>query len=102
MYHVFRGTDDCQEVVARLRKLPLRPTVILSVERGREFVLDRPNGEQQLDCVLRYLRASSRSVKALLLQAPSFLIKRKEGAPRENALRHMSFFAPQMRDQEES
>ena len=48
VYHMFRGTDECQEVVARLRKLPLRSTVILSVERGREFVLDRPNGEHQL------------------------------------------------------
>ena len=86
VYHVFRGTDDCQEVVARLRKLPLRPTVILSVERGREFVLDRPNGEQQLACVLEYLRASSRSVKALLLQAPSFLEKRKEAVRRTKLL----------------
>lgn len=86
VYHVFRGTDDCQEVVARLRKLPLRPTVILSVERGREFILDRPNGEQLLDCVLGSLRASSRSVKALLLQAPSFLEKKRKEAVRRAKL----------------
>ena len=85
VYDLFREANDCAELFARLRQLPLRPTVILSVEQGAEFVLDHPTGEARLTCVLRFLRASSRKVKALFLQDPAFL-ERNEEADRRAAL----------------
>ena len=85
VYDLFREANDCAELFARLRQLPLRPTVILSVEQGPEFVLDRPNGETHLTCALRFLRGSSRKVKALFLQDPIFL-ERSEEAVRRAAL----------------
>ncbi len=93
VYDVFRDASVCADVVARLRQLPLRRTVILSVEQGSEFILDRAKGEPLLACVLQHLRASARTVKALLLQDPSFLAKGEEAVRRavlvgEFAARH--------------
>lgn len=87
VYDVFRGTPGCGELLDRLRALPLRPTVILSIEQGPEFVLDRPNGAEQLACVVRQLRASSRKVKALFLQDPAFLERGEEAVRRAALLR---------------
>lgn len=78
VYDVFRDKPDCTELVGRLKALPLRPTIILSVEQGPEYILDRPNGERDLACVLKHLRSTSRKVKALLLQAPVFLDRGEE------------------------
>lgn len=58
VYDVFRDKPDCTELVGRLKALPLRPTIILSVEQGPEYILDRPNGERDLACVLKQDRKS--------------------------------------------
>ena len=73
VYDLFHAADNCLELFARLRRLPLRPMVILSVEQGPDFILDHPAGEERLRCVLRFLNGSSRRVKALFLQDPVFL-----------------------------
>ena len=82
VYDLFQPASGCKELSARLRQLPLRPTVILSIEQGPEFLLDRPEGNDQLSCVLRFLRRSSRQIKALFLQAPGFLRDSQEAVRR--------------------
>ena len=74
VYGAFEGKPACEQVKQRLEKLPLRPTVILSLEQGPELVLDRAGGEELVACALRSLRQGRprRSVKALVLQDPSF------------------------------
>lgn len=85
LYDVFRGTPGCADLAERLSSQPLRSTVILSVEQGPDFLLDRPDGEALLDCALRNIRKSSRTAKALFLQAPEFL-KQPQEAVRRAAL----------------
>ncbi len=82
VYDAFRGARNCVEVAARVKQLPLRRTIILSIEQGREFLLDRPGGEALLECVLDSLRASSQTAKALFLQDPSLLRRRVEAVRR--------------------
>ena len=82
VYDVFDQEDNCGLVVARLKQLPLRSTVILSVEQESRFVLDDPGGEKLLACILKNLRATSRTVKALLLQDPSFADRTEEAMRR--------------------
>lgn len=85
LYDIFRGTPGCQDLAERLSSQPLRSTVILSVEQGPDFLLDRPDGEAVLACALRNLQAASRNGKALFLQAPEFL-KQPQEAVRRAAL----------------
>ena len=82
VYSLFRGTPACGETVRRLKALPLRSTVILSVEGEEGFLLDRPDGESQLTCALSYLRDTSRWGKALFLQDPVFLERPEESGRR--------------------
>ncbi len=82
VYDAFRGAANCAQVVAKLKRLPLRPTVILSIEQGAKFLLDRKDGEALLACVVQKLRSPSRSVKALFLQDPGFLERVEEAARR--------------------
>jgi len=82
VYNLFREANNCLELFGRLRRLTLRPTVILSIEEGPEFVLDRPDGEEQLGCVLSFLRGSQRRVKAMFLQDPVFLRDSREAVRR--------------------
>lgn len=86
VYDLFRDASNCLELFSRLRRLQLRPTVILSVEEGPEFILDRQEGEQQLSCVLQFLRGSGRKVKAMFLQDPSFLRDSREAVRRAGLL----------------
>lgn len=86
VYDLFRQAHNCLDLYTRLRRLPLRQTVILSIEQGPEFILDRPQGEQQLACVLRFLRGSERRVKALFLQDNGFLRDGREAARRAELL----------------
>lgn len=86
VYDLFQGTPGCADLAERLKKLPLRSTVILSVEQGTEFVLDRPQGEIELACALEHLPASTRKVKALFLQDPSFLRRGDEAERRARLL----------------
>ena len=82
VYNLFRGTPTCDELAERLDALPLRPTVILSIEQGHEFILNREGGERQLGCALEHLRRGGRRIKALLLQDPVFLENGKEAVRR--------------------
>lgn len=82
VYDLFQEADNCLELFARLGRLPLRSTVILSVEQGPEFILDQPGGEEKLRCVLRFLSGSERRVKALFLQDHGFLRDGTEAARR--------------------
>ena len=76
VYDLFRDTPDCTELLDRLKALPLRSTLILSIEQREGFLLDRPEGEAELACVFEYLRDSSRKAKALLAQDNVFLEKK--------------------------
>lgn len=82
VYDLFKGNPSCAQLTRRLKAASLRPTVILSIEQGGEFVLDRPNGADQVSCALRYLRASSRKARFLFLQDAGFLEKQEEAARR--------------------
>jgi len=98
VYDVFRGTPACPELVERLGSQPLRSTVILSVEQGPDFLLDRPDGEALLECALYNLRAASRNAKALFLQSPEFLKDPQEAVRRaallgDFAARHRGLIA---------
>ena len=78
VYDVFQGRPTCPEVVDRLKKLPLRPTLILSIEQGPEFLLDRAVGGELLSCVVSNLPPPAKRVKALFLQDFSFIKNRSE------------------------
>jgi hypothetical protein len=82
VYDLFQGADNCLELFGRLRRLPLRATVILSIEQGADFILDQTGGEEKLRCVLRFLNGSERRVKALFLQDHGFLRDGPEAARR--------------------
>ena len=82
VYDLFVEGANCGTALARLKKLPLRPTLILSIEQGKRFVLDDPGGERLLACVLDHLHGSDRTVKAMLLQDPSFTERTGEAVRR--------------------
>lgn len=87
IYDIFQGRPTCPEVVDRLKKLPLRRTLILSIEQGAEFLLDRPFGRELLNCVLVNLPPPAKSVKALFLQDVSFMKNDHEAVRRAALLR---------------
>jgi hypothetical protein len=98
VYGIFKDATKCPELIDRLKALPLRQTVILSLDSGKEFVLDRPDGEDEISCVLDYLGASGHKTKGLLLQDPVFLDEADEAMRRASivgqyALRHPSHLA---------
>jgi hypothetical protein len=87
IYDVFQGRPACPEAVARLKKLPLRRTLILSIEQGPQYILDWPGGNELLACVLSNLPPPAQTVKALFLQDISFMYNRKEAVRRAALLR---------------
>lgn len=88
VYGMFSAADvSCPAIEQRLSELPLRKTVILSVERsGGHFVLDDAGGADRLRCALRVLRRQHRRVKFLLLQDTGFLAKESEAVRRMRAV----------------
>jgi hypothetical protein len=86
VYGLFNGASGCSDLEGRLKALRLRSTVILSVEPDPGFLLDLPDGEEQLTCVLSYLRKTSRKAKALFLQDPVFLERSEVSAGRARLL----------------
>lgn len=82
VYDVFRGEPGCQEVVDRLKALQLRPAVVLSVDAGSGFLMDSTEGQERVRCGLQYLRSTSHTVKALLIQDVWFLEHIDEAARR--------------------
>ena len=70
-----------------LKKLPLRRTLILSIEQGPEFLLDRAGGGELLNCVLSKLPPPAQKVKALFLQDVSFMKNEQEAVRRAAILR---------------
>lgn len=87
IYDAFQGRTTCQQVVNHLKKLPLRRTLILSIEQGPEFLLDRLGGDALLNCVLSSLPPPAQQVKALFLQDVSFMQNDKEAVRRAALLR---------------
>ena len=90
VYDLFAAEPDCAHIRERLQALPLRSTVLLSVEQGPEFLPDSSAGQQRLRCALTFLRAHGRRVKALLLQDTTFLDTPNEAARRMAALARFS------------
>lgn len=84
VYDVFRGRASCDEALRTLRSLPLRETIILSVEEGADFVLDR--GAAAAACVAAGMRAAGHRVKLMVLQDASFLERPDEARRRVRAV----------------
>jgi carboxypeptidase family protein len=82
VYDLFRDAPNCADLADRLKALPLRSTLILGTEQRDGFLLDRPEGEEELACVFDSLRRSSRKAKALLAQDTVFLKEKDEAARR--------------------
>jgi hypothetical protein len=73
VYDVFAGAPACPQIEQRLAAMPLRPTVILSIEQGREFLLSSAEGTARLTCALAWLQRHDHRVKAMLVQDRSFI-----------------------------
>lgn len=86
VYDIFANDATCPQIEQRLARVPLRATVLLSVESGSSFVLDRPQGAELMSCALGKLHDSSHTVKALVLQDISFLDRQEEAARRVRRL----------------
>jgi hypothetical protein len=91
VYDIFAGDPSCAVIQKRLAHLPLRKTVLLSVEQGPYFLLDRPTGIKQLNCAVAALQRGSHEVKALVLQDASFLKNAEEALRR---VREIAQFSP--------
>jgi hypothetical protein len=92
VYRLLNDNPDCPTITRRLGEMKLRPTVIVSIEGGG-FVLDRPNGREQLRCLIDALQASGRRAKLLLLQDTYYLSDDLE------ALRRMRLVASYAREE---
>jgi hypothetical protein len=87
VYGLFAGETSCPVIEQRLAALPLRQTVILSVEEsGGRFVLDDPAGDDHLRCAMSALTRSRRRVKVMILQDASFVTNVMDAARRMIAL----------------
>jgi hypothetical protein len=82
VYDVFAAAPACPVIEQRLARLPLRPTVLLSVEQGPEFLLDSPAGAARLRCALSWLRRHGHRTKAMLLQDVGFMDRQSEAVRR--------------------
>ena len=89
VYQLLSDNPDCPTIEQRLSQMTLRNTAIVSMEGGG-FVLDRENGEQQVQCMLDALHRSGTAAKLMLLQDVSFLSNRPEALRR---IRAVSAFA---------
>ena len=85
VYGIFADNPTCADVEKRLADLPLRSTVLLSVE-SKGLVLDHEGGPDLMTCALTRLRDTGHRVKALMLQDPSFLERRDESIRRAMVL----------------
>jgi hypothetical protein len=85
VYRLLDDNPDCATIERRLAELPLRQTVIVSIEGGG-FVLDRPNGREQLRCMTAALARSGRRAKVLLLQDTFYLADDIEAVRRMRAV----------------
>jgi len=92
VYDVFADAPSCRLIEQRLIQLPLRPTVLLSVEQGAEFLPDSPAGSARLRCALGWLRRSGHRTKAMLLQDAGFMDHQHEAVRR---MRRLAEFARQ-------
>jgi hypothetical protein len=90
VYDIFAGEPSCAVIQKRLAHLPLRKTVLLSVEDGPELVLDRPSGIKQLRCAVAALQRGSHEIKALMLQDISFLKNAEEAVRRVGEVAQLS------------
>ena len=92
VYDVFAGAPTCAEIEARISSLELRPTVLLSIEQGREFELASADGIERVRCALHQLRPlfHKHTVKLLLLQDPGYLDDLAEAT---NRMRLVAAFA---------
>lgn len=87
VYGLFAGDVTCPAIEQRLSALPLRETVIVSVEEsGGRFVLDAAGGSDQLRCALSALARQHRRVKLLLLQDTAYLANDIEAIRRMRAV----------------
>ena len=85
VYQLLNDNPDCVTIERRLAETPLRETVIVSIEGGG-FVLDRPNGREQLRCTMAALHRSGHQVKLLLLQDTLYLADDREAVRRMRAV----------------
>ena len=90
VYGIFAAEPSCPLIQERLAQLPLRKTVLLSVEAGSGLVLDRPSGIKQLQCAVTVLQRGSHEVKALMLQDISFLNNAEESVRRVREVAQLS------------
>ena len=87
VYGLFAGETSCPAIEQRLAALPLRQTVILSVEEsGGRFVLDDPSGADQLRCTIGALTRTRRRVKVLILQDATYMSNVMDAARRMIAI----------------
>ncbi len=86
VYDTFAQERDCPAIQAYLQSLPLRPTVLLSIEQGADFLLDTPKNAARVSCAVRMLRKHGHQVKAMLLQDHGFLVDQKEAVRRMRSL----------------
>ena len=96
LYDVFAAAHPCADLERQFPSLLLHRTVILSVDQGTEFVLDRPDGGRELACVILFLHNHGRSIKAMTLQDPSFLSNQQEAVRRVRALSSFAAANPEM------
>ena len=82
VYDLFAGTPSCPDLQKRLQALSLRPTVILSIEQGPEFLLASREGEARVTCAVGWLREHNYTFKPMLLQDPSFIEHQNEATRR--------------------
>ena len=101
LYGFFKDVSDpsgCGELANRVSSLALRPTVLLSIERGPEFLLDLPGGDELMACAVKAFQDSGHAVKALFLQDTVYLTNTAEALRRaaklnEFIVRHPGSFA---------
>ena len=96
LYDVFAAAQPCAELEKQLPSLAFRHTVILSVDQGTEFVLDRSDGSRELACVLDLLHSHGHSVKVMTLQDPVFLFDQEEAVRRVRAFSRFAASNPEM------
>ena len=96
LYDIFAAAHPCAELRQQFASLSLHRTVILSVDQGTEFVLDRPDGSRELTCVLDFLHSHGHSVKAMTLQDTVFLSNQREAVRRVEALSRFAASNPDM------
>ena len=86
VYDVFAQAPSCPQIEQRLAAMPLRPTVILSIEQGHEFLLSSAEGQARITCAVSWLQRNDHRVKAMLLQDRIFINMRDDAVARMGLL----------------